>query len=164
MTTRERVIMVVMAGTVLWGGSVTVLGMIRNHLGAGKLAREQQEVRQFADAQRQVVEGIRLHPRERMVLNQCSLPWGRNPLLQRADGIQPAEARVQNFVYSGFITLGNQSFAIINGHEYRVTERVASSDFMVETIQPDRVVLISGSGGRRVPVAMQSNNAKRESP
>jgi hypothetical protein len=83
MTTRERVIMVVMAGTILWAGSVTVLGMMRNHVKSGKLAREQQEVRQFAEAQRQVVTGIRLQPRERMVLDQSSLPWARDPLIQR---------------------------------------------------------------------------------
>jgi hypothetical protein len=155
--------MVIMAGTVLWAGTFTVLGMMRHHTVSGKLAKEKQEVRLFADAQRHVVAGIRLHPRERMVLDHSTMPWPRDPLLQRSSGIRPAEARVQNFVYSGFITVGNQSFAIINGHEYRVNERVAASDFIVETIQPDRVVLISGSGGRRVLVAMQSNNAKRES-
>lgn len=164
MTTRERVIVLVMAGTVLWAGSSMVMGVIQRTSGSSRAGREKAEVQQFADAQRLVIASLRLSDRERMILDSAAAPVPPNPLLAKTADVRTVEERMDAFTYSGFLKVDSQVFAIVNGREYRVADRVGNTDFSVESIHPDHVVLLSASGGRRIPVAMQSNNATRESP
>ncbi len=164
MTKREKAMVLAMVGATLWGGATLGLGYVKENRAAAKVDLQKAEIRAFADSQRALVVPLRLNERERMVLNEAAGPWMESPFIDRVATARPVEAPVQEFFYTGFIQAGPQQFAILNGREYRVSEAVASTDFRVESIQPDHVVLVSGSGGRRMTIALQTTNEKRESP
>ena len=161
MTTRERILIVAMAGATVWGVSSLGLDYVRKHRGAVKTALLQAEIRTFADQQRVLAAPLRLSAPERRVLDEASAAWAESPFVDRQPLATEVEAPVQKFFYTGFIQVGARQFAILNGREYRVAEPVAKTDFRVESIHPDHVVLVSGSGGRRMTIGLQTSNEKR---
>ena len=128
-----------------------------------RIALRQAEIRGFAESRQAQVAPLRLSERERMVLNEAVSAWAPSPFIDRETLAAAVEEPVQQFFYTGFIQLGDQQFAILNGREYRVAEPVAQTDFRVESIEPDKVLLVSLSGGRRVTVALKTSKGKRES-
>ena len=157
MTTREKVIVLGMAVAVVWAGTTVGLDYCRKNRTATLADLRKAEIRAF-------VEGQRLSAPEVAALDEAAAAWAPSPFLDRAVAAEPVEAPVQQFRYTGFIQVGRQQFAIVNGREYRVAEPVAQTDFRVDEIQPDHVMLVSGSGGRRMTVALQTTVEKKESP
>ena len=164
MTTRERVLILAMAGAALWGGTTVGLDYYQKNRAEAKTDLQRAEIRSFAEAQRARAVPLRLTDPERTMLDEAVASWSQNPFLDRAARVQPVEEPAARFHYTGFIQIGVQQFAILNGREYRLAEPVAQTDFRVDSIQPDQVVLVSSSGGRRITVALQTSNEKRESP
>ena len=164
MTTREKVIVLGMAVAVVWAGTTVGLDYYRKNRAATLADLRKAEIRAFAEGQRALAAPLRLSAPEVAALDEAAAAWAPSPFLDRAVAAEPVEAPVQRFRYTGFIQVGRQQFAIVNGREYRVAEPVAQTDFRVDEIQPDHVVLVSGSGGRRMTVALQSIVEKKESP
>jgi hypothetical protein len=163
MTRREQVLVIAMAGAVVWGASTLVLGFMRSHGGNSRMLSEKEQLREFAEQQRILMNTFQLTGREKSVLDEAMGGWVQSPFLLMAARTRP-DARIMEFRYTGHLQVGDQHFAIINGKEYRTSEPVKSSDFVVESIQSDHVVLAATTGGRRMTVALQTSNAKRESP
>ena len=84
-------------------------------------------------------------------------------LIDREAVATAVEEPVQQFFYTGYVQVGAQQFAILNGREYRVSEPVAQTDFRVESIRPEQVVLVSSTGGRRLTIALETSKEKRKS-
>jgi hypothetical protein len=164
MTRRERVIVWIMCGTVVCGGVWSGSDYLQRQVRGSRRAAELPAVESFAEAQRRLLDAARLHHTARWVLDQAATPWAASPFLDRVEAMRPLGQPVQAFVYGGYIQVGEQRFAIINGREYRIGESIAPTDFIVEAIEPDRVVLHAESGGRRVTEALHSIAQKRESP
>lgn len=164
MTKREQGLVILMAGAVAWGLGTLVLASVRRASGAGAEAGERAALQRFAEGQRSVVQALRLDPRERLVLDEASAPWAASPFLLEAPRKRPVEERTITFLYTGFIQSGPRQFAILNGREYQVGDVVQSSEFVVESIQPQQATLADVSGGRRITVDLQSVNAERKSP
>ena len=164
MTTREKVLVLAMAGAALWGGTTVGLGYYKKNQSAEKVDLRKAEIRTFAESQRVRMAPLRLSAAERMALNEAAGPWQASPFIDRAATAEVVAAPVEQFFYTGFIQVGAQRFAILNDREYRVSEPVAQTDFRLESIQPDQVVLVSGSGGRRLTIALQTTKEKRELP
>ena len=163
MTTRERVLIVAMAGAAAGGAATLGAGYYQKNRASVKTALLQNEIRDFAARQRAQMVPLRLTARERMALDEAVADWAQSPFIDREALATAVEEPVQQFFYTGFIQLGDQQFAILNGREYRVAEPVAQTDFRVESIEPDKVLLVSLSGGRRVTVALKTSKGKRES-
>lgn len=163
MTRREQILVMAMAGTVVWGTAAMVMGYMRSHGSGARMQTEKQALREFADQQRTLMNALLLTARERDVLDEVMAGWAPTPFLLMAARTRPDE-RIMDFNYTGYLQVGDQHFAIINGHEYRPADPVRSSDFVVEDIHPDHVILAAGPGGRRMTVALQTSTAKRESP
>ena len=164
MTTREKVIVLGMACAVAWAGATVGLDYCRRNQAAAKVDLQKAEIRAFAESQRAAVAPARLTEPERLVLNEAAGPWLASPFIDRADVSEVVAQPVQKFFYTGFIQVGAQQFAILNGREYRVSDRIPDTDFRVESIQPDQMVLVSDAGGRRMTIALQTTKEKRESP
>lgn len=164
MTTREKVIVWGMAGAVVWAGATVGMDYYKKNRAAAKIDLQKAEIRAFAEGQRTRAAPLRLTEPERMVLNEAAGPWLASPFIDRADRAEVVEQPVQTFFYTGFIQVGVQQFAILNGREYRVADRIPDTDFRVESIQPDHLVLVSDTGGRRMTLALQTTKEKRESP
>lgn len=164
MTRREQVLVIGMAAAVLGGLGSLAWDHFKRQGGATRLAGERTELLSFVDGQRGMLRGMRLGPRERLVLDQANGPWAASPFLAEVARERPTEERMTRFVYTGFIQIGSHQFAILNGREYRVADTVQASDFVVEAIQPDHVILVAATGGRRITVDLQTSNAERKTP
>ncbi len=164
MTTREKVIVLAMVGAALWGGATVGMDYYKKNRAAAKADIQKAEIRAFAESQRDLAAPLRLTEPERMVLNEADGPWMASPFIDRAAVAEVVEAPVQKFFYTGFIHVGDLQFAILNGRECRVSDRIPDTDFRVESIRPDQMVLVSDTGGRRITVALQTTKEKRESP
>ena len=163
MTTRERVLIVAMAGAAVWGAATLGAGYYQKHRASAKSVLLQAEIRRFAEAQRAQMAPLRLNERERQVLDEAVAAWAPSPFFDRQALATAVEEPVHRFFYTGYVLIGPERFAILNGQEYRVAEPVAQTDFRVADIQPDHVELVSGSGGRRITVALQTSPEKKES-
>lgn len=161
MTTRERILIAAMAGAAVWGGSTLGLDAVRRHHSGRTALLRQAEIQAFADAHHEKARMLRLNDGERRALDQAAADWAPSPFIDRASLATAVEVPVEQFAYTGFIQAGDRRFAIVNGREYRVEEPVAQTDFRVEAIHADHVVLVSASGGRRLTIAMQAQNEKR---
>lgn len=164
MTKREKVLVGAMAGAVVWVGVSVGFDSMRGPLGSANARKQKAEIRVFAEAQQAKMVSLHLQAKEKLVLDQAAGEWANSPLIDRMADTRTLAGRAQQFIYTGFIHAGEQQYAIINGREYRVSEPVGTSDFQVESIHPDHVVLISGSGGRRMTIALQPFKARKELP
>lgn len=164
MTTRERVLIWAMSGAVVYVAASLGLGSMRGTIGSAMAKRQMDELRLFADGQWAKLLPLRLKAKEKLALDQASGEWAKSPFIDRVAETRSLQGRAQRFAYTGFIQAGDQRFAIVNGREYRVSDPVGTGDFLVESIQPDQVVLISRSGGRRMTIALQSFKSRKESP
>jgi len=163
MTKRERMLVVAMTGSLLWGATTMVFGFMKNQSGTGQMARERADLQEFARAQRAVMDTLQLTHHERMVLDEANASWASTPFAPLTSS-GPIEERTREFIYTGHLKIGAAQLAIINGREYRVADAVVSSDFVVEEIAPEYVVLVATSGSRRITVDMQASLPKRKSP
>lgn len=161
MTTRERMLIGAMAVAAAWGGGTLGLDAFRRHRDSGTALLRKAEIQAFADAYHEKARGLRLSGGERRALDQAAADWAASPFIDRASLATAVENPVEQFAYTGFIQAGARRFAIVNGREYRPEETVAQTDFRVESIHADHVVLVSASGGRRLTIAMQAQNEKR---
>lgn len=89
-------------------------------------------------------------------------PWSETPFIDRAADPQARDGRGWQFLYTGFIQVGAQRFAIVNGREYQENDPVGTGEFRVESIQPEHVTLISKTGGRRMTLALHAPKARKE--
>lgn len=78
-------------------------------------------------------------------------PWEKDPFLQPAkpkaaagQGAAPEATKKIDAVYTGYMQLGDKSFAIINGLEYREGNELIELGYKVVTINPKSVVLEKG--------------------
>lgn len=164
MTKRECVLVWAMGGAVAWAGIYLGFDFTRGTGGSAKARQQEAEIRMFAEAQRAKMVPLRLQTKEKRALDQASAAWANSPFIDRVTDTQPLTGRPEPLLYTGFVQLGAHQFAILNGREYQVSDPVGTGDFRVEDIQPDHVVLISKSGGRRMTIALQPFKRRKEKP
>lgn len=171
MTLRERIIVGLMVATVAYGGYAASRLMIRRSAPDARVdVGRTSDLREFAAAARLSVTATRPRPGEYEVLDKAAAPWKVSPFQEwsppPAPVARPAVVApvVPVFHYTGFVRQGEMRFAILNGHEYRAGEAVAPGDFMVVSVEPDRVVLAAKSGGRQMTVALERAEQKRGEP
>ena len=171
MTTRERIVLALMGATVLWGGYAVSRSLwLRQAPERRADASQTSDLRDFAAAARLSVTATRPRPDEYAVLNKAMEPWTNSPFAVwvPAPVVKP-EARIAAprepvFRFTGFVRVGEVRFAILNGREHRVGDAVSPGDFVVQSIEPDRVVLAAKGGGRQLTVALERTEQKKGEP
>jgi hypothetical protein len=83
---------------------------------------------------------------ERYVLERAEAEWPSDPFLGEKLSSTPQTARgaggqPSDFNYSGYVDVGQKRLAIINGMEYQVGEQLQSGGYVVQSIDPEKVVL-----------------------
>jgi hypothetical protein len=164
MTTREKALVIAMTGVLAWGASSAVLGVVKQQDGSSGQGEHYEELLGFAERQRALLDHLRLAGRERMVLDEAVSSWADSPFLDEPSRARALEERVQTFRYTGHVSVGNERLAILNGREYRIADPVRATDFIVESIYPDRVVLAPESGGRRMTIDLANSQMERNTP
>lgn len=166
MNKRERILVVAMSVALVAGALSVVSDLSKRKSGkTGKPGSRSLDlgVQAFADAQRAALAAVRLTPGEKTALDRATGTWAESPFIDRVGGIRTGEGAVSEFRYTGFMRFGDNRLAIVNGREYRTGETITATDFIVETIEPDQVILAAGKG-RRVTVPLQTATARRNTP
>ncbi len=163
MNKRERILLVVMSVALVAGGLSVVSDLSKRKSGKAGSRAVDLGVRAFADTQRAALAAVRLTPGEKSALDRAAGTWAESPFIDRVGGIRTGEGAVSEFRYTGFMQFGESRLAIVNGREYRTGETITATDFIVETIEPNQVILVAGKG-RRVTIPLQTANARRNTP
>ena len=67
---------------------------------------------------------------------------------------KPLKQKV-SFTYSGYVEMGDKRLAIINGIEYEIGEELELAGYIVEKIEPFKVVIRARKGQRRIIVPVK---------
>lgn len=158
MTTREKILVVAAAAAVLYGGwhwarlpgsarSVTVVpvgsGTGLRGVGAGSPVDLQPE----------------LH-----ILRRIESEWAPDPFAVKPLAFGAASSGTDaagGYVYAGCLEVGGVYVAFVNGLEYRVGDEIASSGYVVESIDRSSVVLRQRDGGGKITVPLSEEGVRK---
>jgi hypothetical protein len=101
--------------------------------------------------------------REERVLATATTKWLRNPLRERPLIVEeriepkapPAEYVVPLPKYVGFLSIGEQLIAIIDGQDYRPGEAIEGGEFKLSQIHPDHIELLRRGATDPVQVPLE---------
>jgi len=100
----------------------------------------------------EVIQGVareNLSETEAYIITKAEAEWSSDPFLEitkpekRPKAPKRAASSTQkvNFTYTGYLELGDTKIAIINGREYEVGEELELAGYVVERIEPSKVVI-----------------------
>lgn len=96
-----------------------------------------------------------LSKEDQYIIQQAEADWKQDPLISaelkdrpqseinKASQIQRVSIPDLNVAYTGFMQMGDKKFAIINGVEYTAGDRLEEGEYIVRSITPRQVVIVS---------------------
>jgi hypothetical protein len=159
MTTREKIIVGLMLLTVAYGVYAVFF--------EGKEGKtKSQEIMAFSSTEQleslstfitKVAEASKagLSKEDEYIIQQAEAGWKQDPLisvelkdrpeseLQDAKQVTRVPIPDLNVSYTGFMQMGERKFAIINGVEYTSGDRLEQGDYILRSITPRQVVIVS---------------------
>lgn len=166
MSKREKIILIIMAVTVVYGFYALFLenpspGKTKSAATGNKLDTFNKFITTVAAL---VKEGV--SEEETYIIDNIPVKWTKDPLLNTrkevafkpekeklAEVKKGATAQELGIVYSGFLNMGDRNLAIINGFEYEKGEKLPASGHIVEQIYPNRVVI--GMHGSKTKITVK---------
>ena len=164
MTMRERVIIGFTGVAVVWAGVSFFQGQRPGKSDGGRTEKGQaMDVEVFAAQTKARLAAARLTDVERGVLDSAGTEWDGS-LFGDAGPVRVKEADAPPpYIYGGFVQVGAERFAVVNGREYRLNDLLEDGNRVVESIEPDQVVLKSVHGnGRPLTIPFQNPGLTKE--
>ncbi len=157
MNRREKIILIVTLMVFAYGLiDFFILPKNNNRLDTGQaIAHTHKTVADFANrsmARISKVDNPIQQNNLQILISKIESDWDQDPFGQPLEpdtvtaGSSSPPLLVPGFVYSGYMHVGDVSFAIINGIEYRKGETMPESGYKVITITPKKVVLQKNTG------------------
>lgn len=96
-----------------------------------------------------------LSKEDKYIIQLAEAEWKQDPLIsvelkdrpeseiQKAKQVTTVSAPDLNISYTGFMQMGDKKFAIINGIEYATGDHLEQGDYIVQSITPSRVVIVT---------------------
>lgn len=156
MTTREKIIVGLMLLTVTYGVYIVFFeGKAKPRETATISTTKQLEnlnafITKVAEASR-----AGLSKNDEYIIQLAEAEWKQDPLIsaelkdrpeseiQKATRVTRVPTPDLNIAYTGFMQMGDKKFAIINGLEYASGDRLEQGDYIVRSITPRQVVIVS---------------------
>ena len=148
MIKREKIILAVTAVVVVAGTLYFIMG--QGPKAPPDSARVDLKVFQdFTSLTDEALKKAALTETQDRILERASAEWTSDPFLGRKPAAEAAKAVgvPVSLAYTGFVIMGQERLAIINGMDYQVGEMVLGSDLVVQAIDPQNVV-VKQLGGR----------------
>jgi hypothetical protein len=168
MSKREKVILIIMALTVVYG--FYALFLENPSSGQPKLAAAKNKLdtfNKFITSVATLVKGG-ISEEETYIIDNIPVKWTKDPLLNTKKEVafkpekekldeakKEATAQELGIVYSGFLNMGNRNLAIINGIEYEKGENLPDGGHIVEQIYPNRVVVGMHGSKKKITVKLE---------
>lgn len=165
MNTRERWIVGLMIVVVLYGGFSTANSLWRKQQGRYRGDNDKStETARFVETARARLALMVLTPTETVVLDKAADAWPNSPFWEHSEQTTVVVEQPEELQFTGYLKVGDVQIAILNGREYRLGETVSSSDFVVESIAANQVVLASQGGGRRLSITLNATGNTGKKP
>jgi len=96
-----------------------------------------------------------LSKEDKYIIQVAEAEWKQDPLvsvelkdrpeseIQKAKAVAPVSIPDLDVRYTGFMQMGDKKFAIINGVEYAAGDRLEQGDYILQSITPSRVVIVT---------------------
>jgi hypothetical protein len=156
MTTREKIIVGLMLLTVVYG-VYTVFFEGKGgtpQIAAISATKELENLNSFIT---KVAEASKdgLSEEDKYIIALAEAEWKQDPLIsaelkdrpeseiKKATQVTAVSSPDLNISYTGFMQMGDIKFAIINGVEYATGDRLEQGDYILSSITPSRVVIVS---------------------
>ncbi len=120
---------------------------------------------QFVEESRASVAGVALAADQRYAQAGITTAWPGNPFAKRAVATSlPEELELTAAVnYSGYVNVGGQLFALIDGHAYQPGDLLTNLVYRIRSIAPEQVVLDATDGHETLAIKFkQVPNRRRE--
>lgn len=164
MKTREKWMVGLMILALIYGAHTLLTAGASSASSSDTKEQALPEVMVFAQSMRNAAAEDRLTNQEEDCLRASLAPWPPTPFYDRIEEARPSSEAPARVHYTGFFEFGTNRMAIINNREYRLGEAIAGTDFHLEVIESDRVILSADEGRRRVPIALRElSHITRES-
>jgi hypothetical protein len=154
MKRREQVILLMAAAGALYAVWTLFLAPAPGN-GKGSVVLDRAGLEKTVTEVKDLVDKSKPDALESFILVRASSPLPRDPFHRTTSpGEVPSvkDNSAEVFVYSGYLEMGNERFAIINGMEYRLGEELETAGYYVAAIERHRVTI-----ERRVPGQAASN-------
>jgi hypothetical protein len=149
MNRREKIIVAIMAATVLLGGYL-YLGPVPTGSRVEPEKQSDGPALEFAQKVIQKLKADKSLSKELFTIRSAERKWERDPFIKSDDLLSdtqqleanddPATAGSQpNLAYTGFLEVGSQRLAIINGTEYALGEAIDDQGHYLRRIHPHQV-------------------------
>jgi hypothetical protein len=102
-----------------------------------------------------------LSKEDKYIISRADTEWKQDPLItaeltdrpqdeiDRQKEVVRAAGPRPNFIYTGFMQMGDKRFAIINGFEYAPGDQLQEGGYRVSSITPTKVVVVSTDGSKQ---------------
>lgn len=162
MSKREKIILIIMALTVIYGFYALFLENPtprKNELTASGSTLD--EFNKFITKVAALTKGG-LSTEDSYIIERIPVKWTKDPLLntRQSFDFKPDEEKEDitpeklGISYSGFIKMGKKSLAIINGLEYEAGEELPDSGHIVDQIYSNKVIIVTSDGRKKVSVPL----------
>lgn len=156
MTTREKIIVGVMCLTIVYGAYELIGSKDGGNQSSPEApkANPLEELRGFVSEVTQKMVKEKMSVEYQYMVERAGMNWVKDPfiavggLLRNEATVQkpagkdsPSSAPPPDFLYTGFLQLGDKKLAVINGVEYAAGESLGVQGYYIRRITPDNVVL-----------------------
>ena len=166
MSKREKIILVLMALTVVYGFYALFIEGPPRRGRTSTVATSESKLDVFNKFIASVAAMTKggLSDIDSYIIEHIPAKWTKDPLLNtkrdfRFEDATSVMGEVEpgklNLKYSGYLQMGSKSLAIINGMEYETGEILPQTDYKVGRILPNRVVILMRGGKQRVSIPIE---------
>jgi len=152
MTLREKIILGLTATAAIGAGLYFAFGLASPAAASPKRVRPDFSAL-IARVQASIRQGD-LTDREERVLAAATTQWLRNPLRERPL-LKQDSASSPLPKYIGFVDVGSQPIAIIDGRDYRAGEAIQGGEFQLSQIHPGHIELLRRGATDPVDVPLE---------
>ena len=174
MTTREKILVGMMGLAIVYGAYELFWAPATRKSPRKQVTASSDDTRGFAVEVSQKLANEKIPDDAVYRIEKAATGWTKDPFLQtttplseekQADPAGEPAARAlsqgADFVYSGYLQLGDRKMAVINGMEYAVGESLGVDDLYVKAISSQQVVLGSVKGQQTIRLPLFENNTDR---
>jgi hypothetical protein len=162
MTNREKIIVGLMLLTVVYGVYTVFFEGKRSvePLAAIGSAKELENLNSFIT---KIAEASKagISEADKYIIDRAEAEWKQDPLIsvnltnrpeseiQKSKEVTQVSIPDLKVSYTGFMKMGDKTFAIINGVEYAAGDPLEQGDYMVRSITPSQVVIVSARDSKQ---------------